>query len=131
MDASCNMGYIFLVVFVFILYLRFVLVQYLKTKITRKIYPTLHSAPCDNYYVSHGFFLSYYSVDGQWGEWGEWTNCGPSCMNRTKQRYRKCVPPQNGGKKCEDLAPADADVTTCDPNPIPCPTHHSPTSESD
>ena len=57
MEASCNMGYIFLVIFVFILHWRFALVQYLKTKITRKIYPILHSAPCDNYYIFLSLFI--------------------------------------------------------------------------
>ena len=33
--------------------------QYLKTKVNRKIHPILHSAPCDNYYV---FFLIFTGI---------------------------------------------------------------------
>ena len=80
MEASCNMGYIFLVIFVFILHSRFALVQYLKTKITRKIYPILHSAPCDNYYL---FFIKFFGpdqifFDDKVLENSAW-NCTPNC----------------------------------------------------
>ena len=52
--GSCNLGYIFLVLFVS--------VNMTETKRTRKIYPILHSAPCDNQYLFHWMSSLVYST---------------------------------------------------------------------
>ena len=59
------------------------------------------------------------AIDGNYTEWTEWTDCSATCGGGFQARSRKCTnpPPQNGGKNCVELGPANQ---THECNTDPC-----------
>ncbi|XP_078378562.1 coadhesin-like [Oculina patagonica] len=62
-------------------------------------------------------------IDGNYTAWTEWSDCSATCGGGSQTRSRSCTnpPPQNGGKNCVELGPADQ-KEECNPDPClpPC-----------
>lgn len=57
-------------------------------------------------------------IDGNYTEWTAWSDCSVTCGGGLQTRSRICSnpAPQNGGKNCNELGPANQ-TQACNPNP--------------
>lgn len=58
------------------------------------------------------------AIDGNYTEWTAWSDCSVTCGGGSQTRSRICSnpAPQNGGKNCNELGPANQ-TQACNPNP--------------
>ncbi|GFN88312.1 hemicentin-1, partial [Plakobranchus ocellatus] len=59
-------------------------------------------------------------VDGRFSEWTAWSDCSKTCGQAVKERYRQCIEPSNGGRRCrgDTVEVMDCNLEACSTVPI-------------
>ena len=80
---------------------------------TRECHPAKNgglecSALTGGYHEDQSCNLNCCPKDGQWMEWSQYSHCTKSCSRRgeepgSRSRTRNCLPPQCGGRSCEEV----------------------------